>query len=70
MGGGDDPLAADQAAPAPDIVVLALGDQTRLPGILIDLGVLAPHNPRRPLSQAAVALAAYKSKLSFHDSRK
>ena len=58
MGGGDDPLAADQAAPAPDKVRLAPGDQARLPGILIHLGVLAPHNPRRPLSQAAVAIAA------------
>lgn len=55
VGGGDDPPAADQAAPAPDIVMLIPGDQPRLPGVLIHLGVHAPHNPSPSLGQAAVA---------------
>ena len=59
LGGGEDPSAADQAAPAKDSGLRRESeiDQPRLPGILIHLGVLATNNPFGPLGQAAVARA-------------
>ena len=60
VGGGEDPPAADEGAPAPHVAGVTSGHEASLPGILIDLGVLASNNPRRSLSQSTVARILYK----------
>ena len=60
VGGGEDPLAADEGAPAPHVAGVTSGHEASLPGILIDLSVLASNYPRGSLSQATVAFFLYK----------
>ena len=60
VGGGEDPLAADEGAPAPHVAGVTSGHEASLPGILIDLSVLASNYPRGSLSQTTVAFFLYK----------